>query len=291
MIKSMTGYGRGKYENDGRCYTVEMKSVNHKYSEISIKTPRNLSFLEDKIKKSVSSYISRGKIDIQVTFVNMSSKGINININKELAKQYITAIHDLAEEADLSPTIGIMDITRLPDVLTVQSDDNEELLWNELKLALDEAINNFMQMRKVEGELIAQDLEQRINQVSDKTQKIFELSTGLVEEYVVKLEERIKELLKTDVVDQARLAQEVVIFSDKCSVQEELTRLKSHTAQFLNTIKKDGPVGKNLDFLVQEMNRETNTIGSKANKLEITNLVIEIKTIIEDIREQIQNIE
>jgi len=291
MIKSMTGYGRGKYENDGRCYTVEMKSVNHKYSEISIKTPRNLSFLEDKIKKSVSSYISRGKIDIQVTFVNMNSKGTNINLNKELAKQYIVAIQELAEEADLSPNINIMDITKLPDVLTVQSDENEELLWNELKMALDEAIDNFMLMRKIEGRLIAEDLEKRINLILEKTEKISEYSTGLVEEYVVKLEGRIKELLKTDVVDETRLAQEVVIFSDKCSVQEELTRLKSHITQFFDTVKKDVPVGKNLDFLIQEMNRETNTIGSKANKLEITNLVIEIKTIIEDIREQIQNIE
>ena len=292
MLKSMTGFGRGKYEIDGRSYLVEIKSVNHKYLETGIRLPRNLSFLEDNIKKYVSNNVSRGKIDISVSFVNMSSKGINIGINQDLAMQYLKEINELAEKAGLKNQISVMDITRLPEVLAVQNDaDDEELLWGELKIALDEAINNFVEMRKAEGKHIADDLENRIKLISDKTEEVAKLSSGLVEEYIVKLEERIKELLKTDVVDQSRLAQEVVIFSDKCSVQEEITRLKSHTKQFLFTIEKDGPVGKYLDFIVQEMNRETNTIGSKANKLEITNLVIEMKTIIEDIREQIQNVE
>lgn len=292
MLKSMTGFGRGKYEIDGRSYLVEIKSVNHKYLEVGIRIPRNLSFFEDNVKKCVSNSISRGKIDVTISFTNISSKGLNIKINEELAMQYLKQINDLAEKADLRGTINVMDITRLPEVLAVQNDaDDEELLWSELKIAVDEAINAFIEMRKTEGENIRKDLEERINLISEKTEQISKESAGLVEEYVVKLEERIKELLKTDVVDQSRLAQEVVIFSDKCSVQEELTRLKSHLNQFLETIKKDGPVGKKLDFIVQEMNRETNTIGSKANKLEITNLVIELKTIIEDIREQIQNIE
>ncbi|MBR6033872.1 MAG: YicC family protein [Clostridia bacterium] len=291
MIKSMTGYGRGKYENDGRNYIVEIKSVNHKYSEVSIRLPRTLSFLEEKIKKTVSNSINRGKIDVSVTFVNLSDKGINININKELAKQYLAEIQNLATETELRGAISVMDITRLPEVLTIENNEDEDLLWGELECALNEALENFTEMRKQEGASIAKDLEARANLIEEKTKMISELSAGLVEEYIAKLEARIKELLKTDVVDQARLAQEVVIYSDKCSVQEELTRLASHIAQFKNTIKKDGPCGKNLDFIVQEMNRETNTIGSKANKLEITNLVIETKTIIEDIREQIQNIE
>ena len=292
MIKSMTGFGRGKYENQGRNYLVEIKSVNHKYSEIGIRLPRNLSSFEDNIKKCVLNSISRGKIDVSVSFVNMSDKGINIKINQDLAMQYLKEINELAEKTELRSAINVMDITRLPEVLAVQSDsDDEELIWNELKIALNEAIENFVEMRKVEGKHIAEDLENRIKLISEKTDKVDKLSSGLVEEYIAKLEERIKELLKTDVVDQTRLAQEVVIYSDKCSVQEELTRLKSHINQFLNTVQKEGPVGKNLDFIVQEMNRETNTIGSKANKLEITNLVIEMKTIIEDIREQIQNIE
>ncbi len=276
----------------GRSYLVEIKSVNHKYSEISIKLPKNLSFLEDKIRKSVLNNISRGKIDVSVSFTNISSKGINIKINQELAIQYLKEINELAEKTELKSSINVMDITRLPEVLAIQNDDeDEEQLWCEIKIALDDAINNFIEMRTAEGSRIAEDLERRLKLISENVEKISNASTGLVEEYVVKLEERIKELLKTDVVDQSRLAQEVVIFSDKCSVQEEITRLKSHLNQFLATIQKEEPVGKKLDFIVQEMNRETNTIGSKANNLTITNLVIETKTIIEDIREQIQNIE
>lgn len=291
MIKSMTGYGRGKYEVEGRSYTVEIKSVNHKYSDITIKLPRSLSFLEEKVKKTVLTYISRGKIDIFVTFLNDSEKGKEIKINKELAKLYVKEIQSLAEETNLNSNINIMEITKLPDVLTVENKEDEELLWSELNSALEMALNNFVEMRKEEGKRIAKDIENRIELISEKIEKISSYSTGLVEEYIVKLEERIKELLKVDVVDQTRLAQEVVIYADKCSIQEELTRLKSHIEQFSCFLLKEEPIGKNMDFLVQEMNRETNTIGSKANKLEITRLVVEIKTIIEDIREQIQNIE
>ena len=291
MLKSMTGYGRGKAEFDGRCYSVEIKAVNHKYSDISVKLPRSLSFLEDKVRKCVSNAISRGKIDVLVTFVNESDKGRNIKINKGLAKIYLEEIKSLADETNLNSDICVMELTKLPDVLTIENETDDEMLWEELSKVLDEAINNFIIMRKEEGNNIAEDLKNRIKLVNEKVSQIAEKSEGLVEEYIDKLEERIKELLKTDVIDQARLAQEVVIYSDKCSIQEELTRLKSHTKQFLDTMEKNEPIGKNLDFLVQEMNRETNTIGSKANNLEITKLVIEIKTIIEDIREQIQNIE
>ena len=279
MLKSMTGFGRGKAELEGRNYIVEKK----------LKLLG--SFLEDKVRKCVSNVISRGKIDILVTFVNESDKGRNIKINKGLAKIYLDEIRSLAAETNLDSNVSVMELTKLPDVLTIENETEDEILWKELSIALDEAIKNFIDMRKEEGNNIACDLRKRIELVNEKVQLISEKSSGLVQEYISKLEERIKELLKTDVVDQTRLAQEVVIYSDKCSIQEELTRLKSHTKQFLDTIEKDEPVGKNLDFLVQEMNRETNTIGSKANNLDITKLVIEIKTIIEDIREQIQNIE
>lgn len=291
MIKSMTGYGRGKYEIDGRSYAVEIKSVNHKYSDISIKLPRSLSFLEEKVKKTVLAYISRGKIDVFVTFLNDSEKGKEIKINKELAKLYLSEIQSLSNETNLNSDISIMELMRLPEVLTIENKEDEEFLWAELNIALEMALKNFIEMRKQEGIRIADDMENRIKQISEKIDKISYYSTGLVEEYIVKLEERIKELLKVDVVDQTRLAQEIVIYSDKCSIQEELTRLRSHIEQFLSFLQKEDPIGKNMDFLVQEMNRETNTIGSKANKLEITKLVVEIKTIIEDIREQVQNIE
>ena len=291
-MKSMTGFGRSKYETEGREYLVEIKSVNNRYSDINIKLPRSISFLEEKIKKTIANSISRGKVDVFINFANDSEKGKKIKINTELAKQYIEELRSLQTETGIIDNIGIMDISKMPEVLNLKTeDDDEELLWQELQECLNNAITGFLLMRENEGAKIKEDLEKRIACVKDKIEKISEISTGLVEEYVVKLEKRVNELLKTTVVDETRLAQEIVICSDKCSVEEELTRLRSHIYQFLNLINESNPIGKKLDFLIQEMNRETNTIGSKANSLEITNLVVDIKTEIENIREQVQNIE
>jgi len=185
-----------------------------------------------------------------------------------------------------------MDISRFPDVLNIKVEEEaEEVIEKELIIALSMAIKSFVDMRQNEGGKIKQDLENRINKITEKVEEISNISTRLVEEYIVKLETRIKELLKTDVIDESRLAQEVVIYSDKCSVEEEITRLKSHISQFLSLINENIAIGKKLDFLIQEMNRETNTIGSKANSLGITNLVVDVKTELENIREQVQNIE
>ena len=292
MIKSMTGFGRSKYENEGREYLVEMKSVNNRYSDINIKLPRNISFLEEKIKKHVANTISRGKIDVFVDFHNNSETGKEIKINAELAKKYIEELRKLKDETGVIDNIGIIDVSKMPEVLNIKAnDEDEEILWQELSECLNNAITSFILMRETEGSKIKEDLEARINSVNEKIEKISEISSGLVEEYVVKLEKRINELLKTSVVDETRLAQEIVIYSDKCSIEEELTRLRSHTSQFLNLLNESNPIGKKLDFLIQEMNRETNTIGSKANSLEITNLVVDVKTEIENIREQVQNIE
>ena len=224
-MKSMTGFGRAKLEKDGREYLVEIRSVNHKYADITVKAPRNLLYLEDKVRKSVLNRVARGKIEVFISYANYGLDGKNVVLNKELAKLYIKELTELAEEADIPSGLRATEVSKMPDVLNIQ------------------------------------------------------------------LEERIKELLKIDIVDKDRLAQEIVIYSDKCSTEEELTRLKSHIAQFKNLLEQEEPVGKKLDFLIQEMNRETNTIGSKSGKLEITNLVIEMKTVLEDIREQIQNIE
>ena len=292
MIKSMTGFGRAIYENDGREYLVEIKSVNNRFSDINIKMPRSLSYLEEKIKKQILDSVSRGKIDLFITFNNNSDKGKTIKLNTEIAKKYIDELKKLSKESNIIDNINIMDISKLPDVLNIRiEEDSEEIIENELKIAVNESIKSFIDMREKEGSKIKQDLEARINKISEKLEQISTISTGLVEEYIVKLESRIKELLKTDVVDQTRLAQEVVIYSDKCSVEEEITRLKSHISQFLNLTNENIAVGKKLDFLIQEMNRETNTIGSKANNLEITNLVVDIKTELENIREQVQNVE
>ncbi len=288
----MTGFGRAKLEKEEREYLVEIRSVNHKYSDITIKAPRNLLYLEDKIRKAVLNRISRGKIDVFVSYANYGIEGKSVIINKELAKEYIKQLSELAEENDIPSGIRASEISKLPDVMNLQmEDDNSNLVWIELSECLENALDNFIEMRALEGNRIKQDLKNRLQEIAKNVDEISKFSTGLVEEYVVKLQERIKEILKTDIVDEARLAQEVVIYSDKCSIEEELTRLRSHISQFQKLLVEDVPSGKKLDFLVQEMNRETNTIGAKSGRLEITNLVIDLKTQIEDIREQIQNIE
>ena len=291
-MKSMTGFGRSKLEENSREYIVEIKSVNHKYSDISIKMPRSISCFEENVKKIVSKNISRGKVDVFITFNNYSDEGKDVVINKELAKNYINQLRELATETGINQDIKITEITKMPDVLQLKiQDDESDVIGNELEKCVTQAVENFVNMREVEGERIKQDLSARIDIVENFVNTIFSHTTGLIEDYVVKLRERIKEILGTDVVDEARLAQEIVIYADKCSIEEELTRLRSHIMQFRNMLESKDSIGKKLDFLVQEMNRETNTIASKSVKLEITNLAIDIKTAMEDIREQIQNIE
>lgn len=291
-MKSMTGFGRAKIEKNNRIYTVEIKSVNHKYNDITIKLPRSLSYTEDKIKKEISSNIARGKIDVYVSFENYSEEGKTVIINSELVSEYMKQFKLLAEQNNLKLEITAAEITKLPEVLTIkETEGKEDIIEDELLECLKEAISNFTTMREQEGNKIKEDLKERIQKVEKEVEKISEYSTRLVEEYVVKLEQRIKEILKTNAVDEARLATEVVIYADKCSVEEELTRLRSHIIQFKNMLEETKPIGKKIDFLIQEMNRETNTTGSKSGSLEITNLVINIKTELEDIREQVQNIE
>lgn len=293
MLKSMTGFGRAKYQIDGREYIVEIKSVNYKYSDVSVRLPRNISYLEEFIKKEVLKNISRGKIDVNITFNNYSSLGKNISINKEMAEIYIKSLRRLVEDYGVKDDITAVNISKMPEVLEIKDEEDEEQIKQEIAIPLKEAIESFMNMKKVEGTKLAEDMEIRINEISKKVDKVSELSTGLIKEYVVKLETRIKEILQSNEVDKQRLEQEVVIFADKCSIEEEVTRLKSHIEQFESLIQENeyNTIGKKLDFIIQEMNRETNTIGSKANCLEITNEVINIKTEIENIREQVQNIE
>ena len=291
MIKSMTGFGRGKYENEGRTYTVEIKSVNHKYSDINVRLPRFLNSIEDKIRKRVAEVISRGKIDIFVSFENYSNKGTTIRINKELAKEYIKELKSLAEEADLRFDLNVIDVSKFPEILKLEDEDNEDLIGQEVMIALDDALEKFVSMREIEGQKLVEDIEKRINIIQEKVKEVSKFSSTLVEDYIARLSSRVNELLAPGTVDESRLMQEIVIFSDKSSIEEELTRLKSHISQFLELIKQTSPIGKKIDFLIQEINREVNTIGSKANCLDITNKVIEIKTEVENIREQIQNIE
>lgn len=293
MIRSMTGYGKQNLSVEGREYQIEIKSVNHRYLDINVKIPKAISYLEETIKKEISNKIKRGKIDVFVSFENNSEEGRKIEINKQLAKLYIEQLKELAQEEKIESNIEVMDIAKIPDVLTIKVDEENSKIKDEIKQVTQGAVTRVLEMKNIEGEKISQDLLQRIRNIQSKIVEISAKSTGLIEEYVVKLEKRVKELLKNDEVDKSRLAQEVVIYADKCSIEEEITRLKSHIFQFENLISnnQDGAIGKKLDFIIQEMNRETNTIGSKANNLEITNGVIDIKTEIEDIREQVQNIE
>lgn len=291
MIKSMTGYGKSNMSKNLREYQVEIKSVNHRYLDVSIKMPRSLSYLEEEIKKAISAKVTRGKVDVFITFNNNSLEGRDIKINTEIARMYIQELRNLAETEGIVADIPVTEISKLPDVLTIQNNQDDETIKNELLEVTNKAIENLVEMRKVEGEKIARDLRIRIQDIEEKVKKISSLSTGLIEEYVVKLNTRIKELLQDQEIDEARLAQEVVIYADKCSIEEEVTRLNSHIYQFRELLQTNEAVGKKIDFMIQEMNRETNTIGSKANNLEITNEVINMKTQLENIREQVQNIE
>lgn len=291
MIKSMTGYGRAKLSKDDREYQIEIKSVNHRYLDISVRIPKQLSYLEETIKKEIAKKVKRGKIDVFVTFENNSLEGKEIKINTELAKAYINELKKLAEKENILSDIQVTEISKYPDVLNIQSSQDDEKITEEVLETITIATDNLVQMRETEGNKISEDLLKRLNIINKKVEEIAKLSTGLIEEYVVKLEERIKEILKNQEIDKTRLAQEVVIYADKCSIEEEVTRLNSHISQFKNLLNSNEAIGKKLDFIIQEMNRETNTIGSKANNLEITNGVIDIKTEIENIREQVQNIE
>ena len=292
MIKSMTGYGKSELEVEERKYQVEIKSVNHRYLDISVKMPKQISYLEEEIKRKISEKIKRGKLDVFITFENNSIKGKEIKINTEIAREYIKELRKLASEENLLDNIEVTEITKYPDVLSIQNLEDDDTIKNELLKTVEEATSNLVKMRETEGNRISKDLLNRISKIQQKVIKISSLSTGLIEEYVVKLEGKIKDLIKDKEIDESRLAQEVVIYADKCSIEEEVTRLNSHIFQFEKQIKdSQDAIGKKLDFMIQEMNRETNTIGSKANNLEITNGVIDIKTELENIREQVQNIE
>ena len=291
MIKSMTGYGQGKYTNEGRDYTVEIKAINHRYNDVTVKMPRYLNFLEDTIRKYVSSSLNRGKIDVYISLKNMSDKGREIKIDKCLAGMYINELRGVAAEYNLPDDLTTTSIARMPDLFVVENENLEDLYWNELKNALDTALENINKARVSEGERLARDIHARLNKISEIIPIVEEASKKLLDEYRTKLENRITELGANEIIDESRLGVEIVLFADKSSICEEITRLKSHIESFKEMIVAEGPIGKKIDFLIQEMNRETNTIGSKANSLGITKYVIEMKNEIENIREQIQNIE
>lgn len=291
MLKSMTGYGRGKYESNGREFVVEIKTINHRYNDTSIRMPRYLSFLEDRVRQYIVKNIPRGKVEVFITVNNISAASKNIMVDKTLAGEYISQMHELIEMYGLRDDISVSTVMRLPDIITNLDVEDEEVYWNPLESSLSSAVSALQTARESEGLRLKQDILKRLDIISKYVDEVKGKSANLLEEYKVKLENRLKEFDTNNIVDENRLGMEIVLFADKSSVCEEITRLYSHIESLKNMLENDGPIGKKIDFLVQEMNRETNTIGSKANCLGITNFVVEMKNEIENIREQVQNIE
>lgn len=292
MIKSMTGFGRGENSQDGKEFTVEIKTVNHRYSDIFIRMPRQIGFLEDKVRDLVGKAISRGKIDVYITYFNYGDDAKLVTLDEALAKTYISAAQSLRDKFSLKDDITVSLISKYPDVLKVeQAQEDEDLLWTMLKVAAQKALDALINMRAIEGEGLKNVLLDRADYIDGIVTEIAKRAPEIPKEYKLKLTARIKDLLDQQPLDENRLATEVAVFADRCSIDEELVRLASHIGQLREALSMDQPVGRKLDFLVQEMNREINTIGSKANDLSITKNVVDVKSEIEKIREQIQNIE
>ena len=294
MIKSMTGFGRGEYTDEKRSIIAEIKSVNHRYSDITVKMPRRYTFAEDKIKNTVKDKIRRGKVDVSIIVENITENDVNIKLNSMLAKQYYDNLTEHRSEFDLSGDISLQFLASLPDVMKAIPDvEDEEEITKAILEAVSEAAANLEKMRAVEGEKLAEDLIAKGEYIKEILDKIAERAPQVVTDYTARMKERIQELVGSSVqVPEDRILVEAAVFADKCAIDEEITRLNSHLVQLRNIIEKSSqPDGKKLDFLVQEMNREANTIGSKANDITITNYMLEIKSEIEKIREQVQNIE
>lgn len=292
MINSMTGFGRFEGQVNGRSITLEIKSVNHRYLEFSCRLTRGYSFLEEKLKSYITSKISRGKVDMFVSITEPEDTPADVQINHNLASGYVKALKELSEEYGILNNVTSVDIARYPDVFTVnKASEDEEVVWEDVKTAVDSAMEGFMALRASEGERLKADVLSRANTIMEIVGEIEKRSPETVKEYQSRLKEKIEELLQSKEYDEQRVITEVAIFADKIAVDEETVRLRSHFEQLNTYLNDDKPVGRSIDFLIQEMNREANTIGSKVKDAELAQKVVKIKNEIEKIREQIQNIE
>ncbi len=291
-MRSMTGYGKAEYINGGTSITVEIKTVNNRFLDIIPKYPRCFISLDDAIKKTVQSAMKRGRVELFITYADTEDSGKNVRIDYGLAEQYVKANRELADKFGIESDLTALSLMRLPDVLVEEIDEkSEDELKDNLSSALSEALINLNKMRDVEGEKLKADLLARCDTVERLVIEIDKRAPYIKEFYRSKLEERIKEAVGDVKYDESRLLQEVAVFADKSNIDEELTRLKSHISQFRSICNGDGEIGKKLDFLMQEFNRETNTICSKSNDIEITDTALALKNEIEKMREQVQNIE
>ena len=289
---SMTGYGRGTASLDGRELTIELKSVNNRFLDIGMKLPRQLSFLEDTLRKLLNDGLSRGHVDVFVNYRNLRSDAKTVRVDEALLKAYLTSARESAKALDLVDDLTLSRALTLPDVtIILPADEDQQALLELGRSVMTEAITNLKDMRHKEGERLKLDLSARMDTMTGYAQSIERRAPAVVEEYRAKLTARIEELLGETEVDRARLATEVAIFADRAAIDEEIVRLNTHLLHFRELLEADEPVGRKMDFLVQEMNRECNTIGSKANDAELTSIVLLCKAEIEKLREQIQNIE
>jgi len=292
MVSSMTGYGKCTEILNGREITLEIKSVNHRFFEFSSRMPRAYGFLEEKIKSYVQSRVSRGKIEVGVSIVNVETADTKISVNETVAKGYVDALRELCEPLGIADDIRLSTVARFPDVFTVtKGDTDEEMLWGDVKSVAEKAVDAFIAMREREGENLKKDLLCRLENIEELVKEVEKRSPKRVQEYRDRLYKKISEVLASNSIDESRIITEVAIFADKVAVDEETVRLKSHIGQFREILEYNEPIGKKLDFLIQEFNREANTIGSKSQDAEGAKYVVAIKAEIEKIREQIQNVE
>ncbi len=292
MIKSMTGFGRCEVADEKRKFTVELKSVNHRYLDVNIKMPKKLNFFESTIRNLLKEYIERGKVDVYITYEDYTEDNYTLRYNSALAAEYLGYLNSMAEEFHLDNDIRVSTLSRYPDVLVMEEQDiDEKELWSGLEKALRGACEQFVESRVKEGEALRNDLLDKLDAMLSDVDFIEERSPQIMKEYRMCLEEKIQEILGDRQIDDSRIATEVTIYADKVCVDEETVRLRSHIMTTKDTLIAGGSIGRKLDFIAQEMNRETNTILSKANNIEISDVGINLKTSIEKVREQIQNIE
>lgn len=292
MFNSMTGYGRAQETVNGKDISVEMKAVNHRYFECNARLPRAYGYLEEKLKALLNTKIARGKVEVGVTIFSTDSADTQVSVNEPLARSYIEALRSLGEPLGLSDTLSLSTLTRFSDIFQVTKvPEDEDAVWKSVKQVAEEALERFLSMRKAEGARLYDDIRGRLNTIEAHLLKVEEYAPQTVADYKARLTAKIEEVLENRSVDEARVLTEVALFADKIAVDEETVRLRSHLKQFASMIDSDQPTGRKIDFLVQEMNREVNTIGSKCQDLRVTNLVVEMKAEIEKIREQIQNVE
>lgn len=292
MIRSMTGYGRARETVNQRDITVEVRSVNNRFLDCTVKIPRAYTFCEDAVKSRIQKAITRGKVDVFVTIVSVGAEASTVVVNHDLAAGYVRALRVLAEEYDLRDDTSVMGVARFSDVLSVtKADEDLEGLSADIGAVLDAALTGYTVMREAEGQKLMEDIEARLAAIERLTEQIEERSPRTVAEYRERLAAKMKEVLQSATIDESRILMEAAIYADKVAVDEETVRLHSHVAQLRTMLETGGVVGRKADFLIQELNREANTVGSKCNDLEITEYVVALKAEIEKMREQIQNVE